>query len=191
MIRAGRARGFTLIEVLVTLAIVSIGMLGLAKLQAAAQAETGVARVRSLMNFQAEALASTMRSNTSFWQQQTGTSYPNISLTLANGNWSFNDSGHSGIGSGSGTTSSPASVCVSTTCSPASALAADDLKQWAKGFAQGFGTASGTIACSGTTTTPETCDITLTAKEHYLGVSNMTSAAAATGTSTIVLHVQP
>jgi type IV pilus assembly protein PilV len=185
MNRHDPARGFTLIEVLVTLAIISIGMLGLAKLQAAAQAETAVARVRSLMNFQAESLASAMRSNPTYWQTQAGSSYPQVSITTSSGSYGY---------SISGTFSQAASgACVgNVTCTPQQ-LAQDDVNTWAYAFAHAFpNNSSATISCAGTTTTPETCDITLTASEHYLAVSTTTMASAAqTGTSTITLHVQP
>ena len=177
------AQGFTLIEVPVTLAIVSVGMLGLAKMQAAAQAETSVARVRSLMNFQAESLASIMRSNPSYWQTQGGT-YPQVSIVTSSGSYGYSMSGTF--------TQAASQACVSATCT-APQLAQDDINTWAWGFAHAFpNNSSATISCAGTATTPETCDITLTASEHYLAVSTTAMASAAqTGTSTITLHVQP
>jgi type IV pilus assembly protein PilV len=183
------ARGFTLIEVLVTLAIVTVGMLGLAKMQAAAQAETSVARVRSLMNFQAESLASAMRSNPSFWQSQTAAKYPQVTITpKTNGtDYDFTDTN---------STLSKASAFACTFTNPCTApkdLAQDDVNTWATAFAAAFPTgSSATISCSGSATTPEVCDITLTASEHYLAVSPAAIASAAqTGTSSITLHVQP
>jgi type IV pilus assembly protein PilV len=64
---AGRSRGFTLIEIMVALIVTSIGLLGIAKLQALAYASTGSAAVRSLVALQAAGLAASMHSNRSYW----------------------------------------------------------------------------------------------------------------------------
>src|SRR6266446_2556532 len=62
-----RNTGFSLIEVLVTLVVVAIGLLGLAKMQAAAISNTQVSRVRSLIALQTESLASAMHGNRTYW----------------------------------------------------------------------------------------------------------------------------
>jgi len=182
------ARGFTLIELLVTLVIVSVGLLGVAKLQAAAIAETGVARTRSLMTFQAEALAAAMRSNRAFWQSSTaftqgitinaGGTFSQLPVTLIQPTTSDN-------------------TCTATVaCSPAN-LAYDDVNTWATAFGQQFPTATGTIVCAGSASVPETCDITLSWTEHSVAINRTTAAAAAAASgvsqnpSNMVLHVQP
>ncbi len=179
-------RGFTLIELLVTLVVVSVGLLGVAKLQAAAVAETGVARTRSLMTFQAEALAASMRANEAFWQSSTAYTQ---SIAIAAGG---TVSGGSLVQPGTSD-----NTCNSTSsCTPAN-LAYDDVNTWAAAFGQQFPTATGTIACTGSATTPETCDITLTWIEHSVAINRTTAAAATAGngtsqqTSYMVLHVQP
>jgi type IV pilus assembly protein PilV len=62
-----RSRGFSLIEVLVALIIIAVGMLGLAKIQALAYANTGVASQQSIAALQAASLASAMRANRNYW----------------------------------------------------------------------------------------------------------------------------
>src|ERR1700678_3910095 len=62
-----RTRGFTLLEVMVALVITSIGLLGIAKIQALAYASTGSASVRSLVALQAAGLAASMHANRSYW----------------------------------------------------------------------------------------------------------------------------
>jgi len=64
---AGRSRGFTLIEIMVALIVISVGLLGIAKLQALAYASTGSAAVRSLVALQAAGLAASMHANRSYW----------------------------------------------------------------------------------------------------------------------------
>ncbi len=71
MTRAGTARsgsrGFSMVEVLVSLVIIAVGMLGLAKIQALAYASTGVASQQSIAALEAASLASAMRANRSYW----------------------------------------------------------------------------------------------------------------------------
>ncbi len=62
-----RARGFTLLEVMIALVITSIGLLGIAKIQALAYASTGSASLRSLVAMQAAGLASSMHTNRNYW----------------------------------------------------------------------------------------------------------------------------
>ncbi|MDH4383537.1 MAG: type IV pilus modification protein PilV [Gammaproteobacteria bacterium] len=57
------ARGFTLIEVLVALAIFTIGLLGIAGLQVAGMRFTQGAQLRSVATIQAENMADRMRAN--------------------------------------------------------------------------------------------------------------------------------
>ncbi len=62
-----RARGFTLLEVMVALVVTSIGLLGIAKLQALAYASTGSASMRSLVALQVAGLAASMHADRDYW----------------------------------------------------------------------------------------------------------------------------
>jgi type IV pilus assembly protein PilV len=64
---AAREEGFTLLEIMVALVVTSVGLLGIAKLQALAYASTGSAAVRSLVALQAAGLAASMHANRSYW----------------------------------------------------------------------------------------------------------------------------
>jgi len=171
--------GFTLIELLVTLVIVSVGLLGVAKLQAAAVAETAVARTRSLMTYQAQALASAMRANRAYWQGTTA-----YTVTIKNdGTWTA-ASGMSAPGGGG--------TCVGVSTCSAGNLAYDDVNTWYQSFHARFPTATGTIACTaGSATVPESCDITLSWNERTVAINRTTAAGTSSATGTIVLHVQP
>lgn len=177
------ARGFTIIELLVTLVVVSVGMLGVAKLQAAAMAETGVARTRSLMTFQAEALAAMMRSNKGFWQSSTAFTQ---SITIPAGTGAFTG----GTGFVQPTTTDHTCNSPATACTTAN-LAYDDLTTWKTNFSKAFPAASGTITCSGSATLPETCDITLSWAERTVAVNRTTALGTSSNTANLVLHVQP
>ena len=60
-------RGFSLVEVMVALVICSIGLLGLAKLEALALSSTGVASGRALASLEASSLAAAMHANPGYW----------------------------------------------------------------------------------------------------------------------------
>jgi type IV pilus assembly protein PilV len=62
-----RARGFTLLEVMVAVVITAIGLLGIAKIHALAYSSTATAGSRSLVALQAAGLASSMHANRSYW----------------------------------------------------------------------------------------------------------------------------
>jgi type IV pilus assembly protein PilV len=86
------AAGFSMVEVLVSLIIIAVGMLGLAKIQALAYASTGVASQESIAALQASSLASAMRADRSYWTTVTtpywysspASGTPNTDATLAN-----------------------------------------------------------------------------------------------------------
>lgn len=63
MIRRQRHRGFTLLEVLVTIVIVSIGLLGLLGLQTVSLVNTQVSAARSQASMAADNMAGRMRAN--------------------------------------------------------------------------------------------------------------------------------
>ena len=103
-------QGFTLLEVLVALLIVSIGLLGLAGLQVAAINNTNTSRVRGLAAIQAGGLAAAMHANPAYWQNiSASTSLSNIPST-------------------------PASGCTSSACTP-SQIAGYDVSTWTNDLA--------------------------------------------------------
>lgn len=65
--RPAAMRGFSMVEVMVSLVIIAVGMLGLAKIQALSYASTGVAAQQSLAALEAASLASAMRANRNYW----------------------------------------------------------------------------------------------------------------------------
>ena len=65
--RRATAQGFSLVEVMVTLVIIAVGMLGIAKLQALAISSTGVSGLRSLAALEASSLAAAMHADRDYW----------------------------------------------------------------------------------------------------------------------------
>jgi len=191
-----REGGFTLVELLVTMLIVTVGLLGLAKLQATAVSNTSVARTRALMTFQAESLAGMMRANKAFWSTTTGP-FPSF-----------------GVDSSGSVTSSVMTprvsatnyTCKAQTCT-ANQLAYDDMYTWAASFNDGTAnsafpnataaitciSSSGAGTCAANPTVPNSYDIVLTWTEKYVAINRSTvnTGANATPTATMVMHVQP
>ena len=173
------AAGFTLIEVLITLLVVSVGMLGLAKLEAAAVSESKVSRVRSLMSFQAESLASLMRANRAFWATTTAP-LPGFTITT-DGTLTYPTAANTAPADGN---------CQTAACS-AALLAHVDLSVWGTAYTTQFPGATATIT-STTTAAPTGYDIKLAWVENRIAISRATAGAgAASDAVSMILHVQP
>lgn len=181
-----RARGFTLIEVLVALVVTGIGLLGIAKIQALAYANTGSASVRSLVAIQASGLAAIMHANRAYWSGLapspltiTGTTISDLTLnTTATGASDCNLTGST----------------VPLPCTPA-LLAAYDLHNWANGINALIPGANPTttITCQ---SIPVNCAIQIQWNEKSVALNAQSAAgttAGLTGTfaPTYILYVEP
>lgn len=191
---ARRERGFTLVELMITVLIVTIGLLGLAKLQATAVSNSSISRTRALMTYQAESLAGMIRANKSFWV----TSGPTV-------NWpKFNVDAQGNATDQGMTAASPSSSCVdaAANCTPAN-LAYDDMYTWAKAFNDGTANSAfmgaqasivcvpvGGGTCGANPVTPHGYDITLTWQQKQVAV-NRSTAGSTTLPVSMVMHVQP
>jgi len=159
-----RSLGFSLLEVLVTLLIVSLGLLGMSKMQAAALSNTQIARTRSLIALQAASLAAAMHANPDYWADNSSTSKVPASV------------------SASGTTVTGVSAtgdCAAGTCTPEQ-MGAYDLRTWASNMNDRFPSYAATITCSHTAiSTPVSCIIKLSWSEKYIAINQSTASAAA------------
>ncbi len=61
------SQGFSLVEVMVALVVLSIGLLGIAKMQALSLSSTTIASMRSLAALEASSLAAAMHENRGYW----------------------------------------------------------------------------------------------------------------------------
>jgi type IV pilus assembly protein PilV len=156
--------GFSLIEVLVSLVIVSVGLLGIAKMQALAYSSTGVAGKRSIAAIQASSLASSMSANRSYWAALTAPTNTTVNgLVVA---------------------STDGALAVPTNCTQGAAapcapnqVAAYDVQSWAKALQPLLSNAQATIACI-TLNVPVNCTITLTWTENEVAINSQEAAAA-------------
>jgi len=187
----GRETGFSLIEVLVALIIISVGLLGIAKMQALAYSSTGIASKRSLAAIEASSLASSMSANRAYWAANTA-----AANTTVNG---------AAVAS-----SDPALAavtdCTSTTgvppCTP-SQVAAYDVQAWALALQPLLLNDQATITCAPGVPAPApvNCIITITWTENQVAINSQEAAASnaaiAAGTPAAMqlpsytLYVQP
>lgn len=182
--RRRQAAGFSLIEALITMVVVGVGLLGLAKIQAAAVGNTQTSRVRSLVALQTESLAAAMHGNGAFWAAG-GTAPATFSVTGTTITDSSNVLNQT-LGSGMCRSGQP--------CTPAQ-LAAYDVQQWASTMNANFPGYSATVNCTTTTGVPVSCNITVSWNEKYIAVNTTTASAAAaaapTTSQSFTVYVQP
>jgi type IV pilus assembly protein PilV len=172
-----RSLGFSLIEVMVGLVIISVGLLGIAKLQALSLSNTNAARMRSLASIEAASLASAMHANRAYW----AANYPTITVA------------------GTTITSSDGSLTTAVNCNAsggsapcnATLLAASDLNEWVTNFAALFPNGTAAITCT-SATTPLSCTIQIGWTENTVSQTQQAGpTAAALQTQTYLLYVQP
>jgi type IV pilus assembly protein PilV len=184
--RSAHSPGFSLVEVMVALIVISVGLLGIARMQALAISNTSNARMRALAAIEAASLVSAMHANRAYW----GTVATPLQVNI--------------IGAAVDSPTNPellvAGTCVlgdpawAGVCSAAK-LAATDLQSWATDLQAILPTETVSISCP--TYTPLTCQITITWTETALAVNKQESdqatlhGAADFQKSQYMLFVQP
>ncbi len=170
-------RGFSMIEVMVTLVVMTFGLLGLVKMQTAALANTQLARVRSLVALQAGSMAAAMHGNP-FWSSGSApasVSASGVTITDTSGQLSQTVN------------------CTASPCTPAQ-MAAADVQSWVAGLNVRFPSYTAQISCVSSAAAPTSCIIKLTWAEKYVAVNRSTSLAAGavqTSTQQFSLYVAP
>ena len=166
-----KARGFSLMEVMVALVVCSVGLLGLAKMESLALSSTGVASSRSLAAIEASSLAAAMHANPGYWA---GGFAPATTIVSAANNFS---------------TAVPCLTPGAASCIP-SAMAFCDLQQWAIALNAVLPGYLATITCS-TTGFPVTCTIQIQWTENAVASNVQQTNIGALAAPTYVLYVQP
>lgn len=118
--------GFTLLEALVTIVVVSIGMLGLLGLQTVSIANTQTSAARSQATIAADNIADRLRANPDGAQAKNYVYTPSTSRPPA----------------------APSKKCVSSTVCSASEMAKYDTWQWDKGLSERLPNGRGFLACT-------------------------------------------
>jgi type IV pilus assembly protein PilV len=176
-----RLRGFTLIEVMVALIVLSVGLLGIVKLESAAISSTTVAAKRSLAALEGDSLAAMMHVNRGYWNSPDASggkiTVTGTTVTVAAGAPLLTTSV-------AGATACNANVL--TGACGVSDMAAFDLKSWATAVNGLLPNYTATISCG--TGTPVSCTINMTWSENAVAVSGTTTALA---TPSYSLYVEP
>ena len=194
-----RTAGFSLVEVLVALVIIAVGLLGIAKIQALAYAETGTATLRSLAAIQASSLAASMHADRAYWGSAGGISNP--TYTVTSGAVTSTDPNLSAVLSTSRVLPASGSGCTPAVASPhctATELAAADLQTWAatlRVLLPMANTDATTVTCS-TANVPVNCTISIMWTERMVGTNAQTQATALLANGglaapTYTLYVEP
>lgn len=165
-------RGFTLVEVMVALVVVSVGMLGIAKMQALALSSTGTAKMRSLAAIEAASLASTMRADRNYWSAIVITPSQTVNVASDGTVTSPQDPRLN---------AAPASHCTSTVAPCTNdQVAAQDLSDWAKALVAVLpgGTAVITCTVDPIGANPVSCSIQLNWNENVIALNTATNSGA-------------
>jgi type IV pilus assembly protein PilV len=180
--------GFSLVEVMVALVVVSIGLLGLAKMESLALSSTSVAGSRAIAAIEASSLAAAMHANPGYWAAGVApgstTVYYDSTATLH-----ISDPGLLTVKTGG-------CVTAGTSSCTAPQMAAYDVQQWALDVKNVLPMPLSTITCS-TAGFPVTCTIQIQWTENAVAADaqNQTNIAAistsAASAPTYTLFVQP
>ncbi len=163
--RRARSAGFSLVEVLVALIVLSVGLLGIAKMEALALSSTSVASMRSLAAIEASSLADAMHVNRGYW-----TTASNVTITVSGA--TITGAPATNVDCSNGGANAP--------CTPAN-LAGYDLSTWATALNKLLPNDAATIQCN--QSTPIECSIQIQWSEQAVAMSNGQAAAASTPTS--------
>jgi type IV pilus assembly protein PilV len=162
------SRGFAMLEVIISLLIIMVGVLGLAGLQMMSINNTEAARYQSLAAMLASNMATQIQSNIAYW----GASATALNITVV----------------GATITGGPASGanCNTSVCT-ASQMAYYDMTNWGAAMG-GIPGGQGAIACTlpVARVSPAVCQITITWNEKNIALTNPMGTEAgqlASGTS--------
>ncbi|HTD02244.1 type IV pilus modification protein PilV [Undibacterium sp.] len=171
-----KARGFTLIEVLIALVVTAVGLLGLAKMQALAISSTKTSGNRSLIALQVGSLVSAMHANKAFWTSAAVPSTFSAATSVV--------SDTSGI-----LNATVAGGCASL-CTPAN-MAANDVQVWAADMNKQFPSYTAKVNCTNGTNQPVSCQIYVTWTESNVALSQTSSGGASSPAPSFSVFVKP
>jgi type IV pilus assembly protein PilV len=174
--------GFTLLEVMVALVVLSVGLLGVVKLESVAYSSTNVASKRSLAALEAASLAAAMHVNRGYWNSP---DVSGASISVANGIASVTASAPL---LAAGIAAAPDCTSIVLPCVPAN-MAAYDVAQWATALQTVLlnQNALATISCG--TANPVSCMINIQWNENTVATNTQETVALAGPSYT--LYVEP
>jgi type IV pilus assembly protein PilV len=179
------AKGFSLVEVLVALVIVSIGLLGLAKMESLALSSADTAGTRTIASIQASSLAGMMHADHDYWGSPNATTSTVVTFTDA----------PSITGTNMQLASSTQTCTSAAPCTPL-VMAQYDLYQWATTLQTLLPGFQATIACTPASLaaappSPVTCTITIDWAETAQGANAAQAAISNLTRPSYTLNVEP
>jgi type IV pilus assembly protein PilV len=180
-----REQGFTLVEVLAALVIISLGLLGIAKIQALAYASTGTASMRSLVAIEASGMASAMRANQAYW----AVAPPNLAVSVTGTTVTASDA----VLASALTAGTSCASATKSGCTTGALVAAYDLQQWANALngVVAVGAGSGISCPQPPAGSPLSCSITVIWTEHTVSINALAGSAIGGAASSYTLVVEP
>jgi type IV pilus assembly protein PilV len=193
------ARGFTLVEVMVALIIISIGMLGIAKMQGLSLSSSGASRSRALAAIEASSLAAAMQANRTYWSAS-GSTPGNIAFTTTAGSASVTSDSAAmqtaltqaggTLCSGMGTSSLSCYCATAGNCTAPINMAGSDLYDWGQALGSILPNATATVTCNNAVL-PVDCVITILWNENAVSLTSQeASAATSNGASAVAAFQQ-
>jgi type IV pilus assembly protein PilV len=182
MLKQRRARGFTLLEVLVALFVLTIGLLGVLKLETVAYASTNIAAKRSIAALEAASLAASMHVNRGYWTSPD----PSGGTIAINGNVVTVTANAPQLGGVIGAAQDCTSASVTVPCLPL-VMAAYDLQRWAANLQLLLPNVFGSVNCG--TAPPVSCMINIQWNENAVALNAQETGALASPSYT--LYVEP
>jgi type IV pilus assembly protein PilV len=177
-VAARGAGGFSLVEVMVALAVIAIGLLGIAKMQALALSSTTVASERSLAALEASSLAASMHANRAYWAA--GGLLPAGGITVTGA--TVNDPTLAGEPDCSAAANQPCSAVQ---------LAGYDLQVWAGSLAALLPNDTATVLCTTVVGVPITCTIQISWAERSVALTQQEANTGQFQNPTYTLYVEP
>lgn len=167
--------GFSLIEVMVSLMIIAIGLLGIAKMQSQSIGNMKVSSSRSIAAIHAASMASAMHANKAYWAAGLAPANVKASGSVL-----------------SDTTLDGQSVdCVAAGCTPVQ-LAAFDLRSWSAELARQLPAGTGGVTCSTAVGAVVSCSLSVNWNEKYIAINQTTvDSTQQSATQTLTLLVEP
>lgn len=179
------ARGFSLIEVMVSVIVICVGLLGIAKLQALSLSNATSSRLRALAAIQAASLASAMHSNRQYWFASAPNTVTVVGTTVNSSDAAL-QAAAAAANAGS-VCSSPTATSGSGAACDAPHLAAFDLVRWTASLNALLPNPNpnpiATILCPAAAI-PVTCKITISWSEQAVAINAQQNAAAAAACTT-------
>jgi type IV pilus assembly protein PilV len=176
-----RSRGFNIVEVMVALVVISVGLLGIAKMQALSMSSLGTARFRSIAALEAAGLASTVRADRAYWSAVTPTpftvSFQNGAVTASTDNALL-----------------AVTPCISAgACTTPAQITAYDLQDWANALGAQLPNSQATLTCTAAAApAPVSCTIDINWTENRVGVNAQANdQALGTLATSFRLYVEP